>query len=157
MDRNEFDICYTRYADMVYRIAYLITRNTADAEDVVQDTFFRCLQTEKPFVSEEHRKAWLIRTAQNAAKDRLRLAFRRFSTALTEDAAVPEEDTQQTELRDAILKLPAKYKLPLYLHYYEGYNTAEIAGILHIKESTVRSQMKRARDKLKLDLSPTSD
>jgi len=157
LDHAELDQLFAAYADMVYRIAFLIVRNAADAEDVVQDTFLRLWRYEKPFASAEHRKAWLIRTARNRAKDRLRAAALRLSAPLQEDAAVTPPETEAAELRDAVLRLPGPYKLPVYLFYYEGYGTAEIAKILHRKESTVRSQLKRAREQLRLDLKDGKD
>ena len=68
---------YAAYGDMIYRLALQRTRNRADAEDVLQDVFFRCLRRAPEFESREHQKAWLIRAALNSSNSLLSSAFRR--------------------------------------------------------------------------------
>lgn len=139
-----------RYADMVQRICFYYLKNDADTEDVFQNVFLKYMLHEKPFSDEEHEKAWLLRVAINACKDYLKSFFRRNTVSLdavNEMAAVIPEDHR--DVMGAVLSLPAKYKDPVYLHYYEGYSAAEIGKILGKKENTVYSLLSRGRKLLK--------
>lgn len=146
---KEITEIYNRHVDTVYRVCYSFMKNTADTEDMVQESFLRLLSSGVGFVSEEHEKAWLIVTASNLCKDTLKKWWRR-----TEDIDDPALGLQQPpfevdEVLDAILKLPADQKCAVYMYYYEGYSTAEIASYLHCPHATVRSRLSRARKTLK--------
>ena len=67
-DREIAEI-YERHKKTVFRVCFAYMKNTADTEDAVQDTFFQLIKTGKPFESEEHEKAWLIRTATNICRN----------------------------------------------------------------------------------------
>lgn len=149
---KEITEIYNRQVDTVYRICFSFMKNTVDTEDMVQETFLRLLGSGVGFVSEEHEKAWLIVTASNLCKDTLKKWWRR-----TEDIDDPALGLQQPpfeidEVLGAIMKLPADQKTAVYMHYYEGYSTAEIAGYLHCPQATVRSRLSRARKTLKRKL-----
>lgn len=64
----------------------------------------------------------------------------------------PFPSPEHSELMDAVLTLPAKYRVPIYLHYYEDYSCDEVAALLHIPSATVRTRLRRARALLKIDL-----
>ena len=155
-DKDIEDI-YRRYVDMLYRVAYSFMKNSADAEDMVQETFIRLLRSGTSFVSEQHEKAWLIVTVSNLCKSALRSPWQRREAldAITEPPTV--EDAPPDEALDAVLALPEDYKLPVYLYYYEGYPTADIARMLDVAPATVRSRLNRARKKLKLTLGGVYD
>lgn len=140
---------YYRHVDTVYRICFSYMKNAADTEDMVQETFLKLMTHSQQFESESHEKAWLIVTAANTCKDELRRWKRRLEHLVPQ--SVPDNTTYEpcSSMLDAILALPAKYKDIVYLHYYEGYRTAEIATLLHRPESTVRNQLSRARKMLK--------
>lgn len=136
---------YERQADTVYRVCFSFMKNASDAEDMVQETFLKLISCKKKFESEEHEKAWLIVTASNTCKDELRRWKRRLENMnvfLHRGNTVQREDS---EIRQQVLDLPVKYRQVIYLHYYEGYRTAEIANMLHCSESTVRNQLLRGR------------
>ncbi len=145
---------YARYADMVYRIAYLMLQNSAEAEDILQDVFIRLLRNPTPFHSEEHQKAWLITTAKNAARDLLKSAWRKKTTAITQvpEPIYPDHTSMGSDVAAAVFGLGEKYRIPLYLYYYEGYKTEEIAKMLQIRPATIRSRLHTARKKLRLML-----
>lgn len=150
-DKDIEDI-YRRYVDMLYRVAYSFMKNSADAEDMVQETFIRLLRSGTSFASEQHEKAWLIVTVSNLCKSALRSPWQR-RTGLDDMAEPPAAaDVTPDETLEAVLALPEDYKLPVYLFYYEGYPTAEIARMLGVAPATVRSRLNRARKKLKLTL-----
>ena len=150
-DKDIEDI-YRRYVDMLYRVAYSFMKNSADAEDMVQETFIRLLRSGTSFASEQHEKAWLIVTVSNLCKSALRSPWQR-RTGLDDMAEPPAAaDVTPDETLEAVLALPEDYKLPVYLFYYEGYPTAEIARMMDVAPAPVRSRLNRARKKLKLTL-----
>ena len=155
MDDRACDIesIFRRHAQTVYRVCYSFMGNAADAEDATQATFMKLIDHPRDFDSEEHEKAWLIVCASNLCKDILKSAGR------TRVVAMPEQepaDQRQADLidatLDAVLRLPSKYKDVVYLHYYEGYKTDEIARMLDEKPSTVRNRLRDARMMLRKTL-----
>ena len=143
---------YNRQVDTVYRICYSFMKNTHDTEDMVQETFLRLMSSGIVFQSEEHEKAWLIVTASNLCKDTLKKWWRK-----TEDISDPSLGLQQppfeiNSVLEAILELPKDQKTAVYMYYYEGYSTADIARYLGCPHATVRSRLSRARKTLKMKL-----
>lgn len=159
---ESFDAVMRLYSPTVYRIAFTRLRNAADAEDVSQDVFVRYFKADLTFDSEEHRKAWLIRCAVNCANTAASTAERRhrddsadweqLCEQLPSDSSV-EEAAERSDRRGSVLKavmeLKPKYRTVVYLFYFEELSTAQIAEITKTRESTVRSQLSRARDILK--------
>jgi RNA polymerase sigma-70 factor (ECF subfamily) len=151
-DTNLTDI-YSRYVDMVYRICFMLLKDIPEAEDASQTVFIKLMRSNKEFENEEHLKAWLIVTAQNTCKDILKSFWKSRRTdyeSLDQHAYAMKNSV--SEIREKVMSLPAKYKLPVYLYYYEGYSTAEIAEMLNIKHATLRTQLRTARQNLKLML-----
>ena len=147
---NNLDALFRTYGDMVYRLALVRTKSVADAEDVVQEVFLRCLKHNPVFQSAEHQKAWLIKVTVNCSKTLLGSAFRRHS--VPEDALgelASEDETTDSTVYDAVLKLPEKYRTAIHLYYYEDYSVREIATVMRTTESTVKSWLHRARGMLK--------
>lgn len=150
---NDLDSLFRTYGDMLYRLALVRTRSAADAEDVVQEVFLRCLKTAPRFESAEHQKAWLIKVTVNCSKSLLGSAFRRHS--VPEDAAgelVSDAEQSYSDVYEAVLKLPEKYRTAIHLFYYEDYSVKEIASLMRTTESTVKSWLHRARGMLKESL-----
>lgn len=141
------------HSAMVYRLAYARCGNHADAEDVYQEVFFRFFRSNPQIESEEHLRAWLIRTTVHTSLNLLKSAWRRYFRSMPEHYDAPtggiEENPQLENLRSALKKLPEKQRVVIHLYYYEGLSTEEIAQVLGEKPSTVRSHMKRGREKLK--------
>ena len=135
-----------KHEGRLYRTAVAIMGNRADAEDIVQDAFIKVLEKRPDFESPEHEIAWLIRVTVNLCRSRLRSKWWKKTVPLLDSYPARSESEQQ--LMETILSLPAKYRIVLHLFYYEGYSTREIADITDQKESTVRSQLTRARQKL---------
>ena len=140
---------YLRHVDMVYRLCFSFLKNRADAEDLTQECFLQALRCGKRFDSVEHEKAWLIVTASNLCKNALKKASRR-DESLEEHPELPTQgDGERREVLDAIFRLPPDYKTAVYLYYYEGYTTPEIAQMLHCPRATVQSRLFRARKLMK--------
>ena len=146
----QFEEAYDTYATSVYRLAMVYLGQCTDAEDVTQETFIRLLCRAPAFENEAHRKRWLLRVAANLCRDQLRGFWHRRVTELedTLPAAPPEEQEALT----AVMALPEHYRLPIHLHYYEGYSVAEIAEILKLGQSAIKMRLKRGRELLKLKL-----
>ena len=139
------------YANMVYRIAFSYTGKRDEADDIFQEVFIRYINYDKPFTSEEHRKAWLIRVTVNCSKSLFRSFWKRNIKPVEE---VDEKETtfemqEETDLYLALMKLPKKYRTVIHLYYYEDLSTKDISRILQENESTIRSRLKRGREKLK--------
>lgn len=146
------------YMPMVYRIAFTRLANRSDAEDVTQDVFVRYLRSNLTYNDEEHRKAWLIRCAVNCAKTLASSAWFRHKSDPEEleklgSEGSPDSDIERLERRGAVLSavmsLPPKYRTVIHLFYFEDMSVAQISGVTGIKESTVKSQLSRARDMLR--------
>ena len=136
----------------ILRLAYSYLHNMEDAEDILQETLIKFVTTKPVFENEKHRKAWLLTVAANLAKNRIEYNRVRSSEELNEEiagAAPEEEEDDLSYVWEAVKKLPDNQREVIHLFYQEGYKTAEIANILGRKEATIRSDLKRARDKLK--------
>ena len=146
---------YTRYAqlymDMVYRVAFGYVKSGADADDVTQAVFLRLWRRRPDFESEAHAKHWLLRVTVNESKRLLCSPWRR-SEPLDGCEALPLPSPEHRELLDAVLRLKPKYRTALYLYYYEGLSTQEIASVLGIPQNTVLTHLRRAREQLKIQL-----
>ena len=106
------------------------------------------MQKAPEFESEEHRKAWLLRVTANLAKNKIDYNKVRETDELSEEL-ISSEKEDLSFVWDAVKSLPVKYREVIHLYYEEGYQTADIAEILGLNDSTVRSNLKRGRDKLK--------
>ena len=152
MTERDFTAAAERYLDMVYRIALNWFRRSADAEDAAQTVMLRLWQSEAAFADEEHLRRWLVRVTLNVCKDISRSPWHRRTVSLE---ACPEpvfSTPERGELYQAVMALPVKYRMPLYLYYYEGYSVTEVGELLHLKVSTVQTRLARARAKLKEEL-----
>ena len=141
------------YASTVKRICFIHLKNEADTEDICQTVFLKYAMNDKVFDSEAHEKAWIIRVTINACKDLLKSFFRKHTVSL--DAYVEQGgvvDAAHSEVLEAVLALPEKYRRVIYLHYYEGYPAADIAEILRINVNTVYTQLTRAKTLLRDEL-----
>ena len=142
------EMILTRFGDSILRYAYTYLHNMSDAEEVLQDTLVQFLKTAPEFESENHEKAWLLRVAANLSKNRIRYNKLRETDELN-DELVAEEREDLSFVWEAVKSLPVKYREVIHLFYHEGYQTAQIAKILGRNESTVRSDLRRGREKLK--------
>lgn len=137
-----------RHGESILRLAYSYLHNQSDAEDILQDTLIQYLRTSPTLESPAHEKAWLLRVAGNLSKNLLRAQGYRQADQL-EETLVAQEREDLSYVWEAVKALPVPYREAIHLFYYEGYSTAQIAQILDQKESTVRSRLKRGREKLK--------
>ena len=141
------DVLYLfhRYRDDVYRLAVNYTRSPQEAEDVCQTVFLKLL--EQPDLMPGREKAWLMQVTANECRDLLRSSWWKRTVPLEQAFQIPKTEADETIY--LLRKLPPKYRVVLYLHYYEQYTTAEIAQLLKIPAGTVSTRLKRARERLK--------
>ena len=144
-----FQRAVEQYGDMVFRLALSYLKNSADAEDVMQETLLKFYTETRPFDSPDHERFWLVRVAVNECKKLLRSPWRRRTGSLEELGEPAVFDTPaQSELYRQVMSLPPKYRAAIYLHYYEGFSVGEIAGAMGAKPSTVQTWLMRARGQL---------
>ena len=152
-ERCDIEQIFRRHAQTVYRVCYSFMGSAADAEDAMQATFMKLIDHPRTFESEQHEKAWLIVCASNLCKDLLKSAGYKRVTAMPEhEPADPRTQNPIDTTLDAVLRLPDRYKIVVYLYYYEGYKTDEIARMLGEKPSTVRNRLSDARKMLRKSL-----
>ena len=161
------------YSDMLFKIAYARMGNRADAEDIVQETFYQYFRASKNFEDEEYEKAWLIRDTLNGCRKVWRNSFYRRRSDVPDPEQIFVEEEQEMGERDpeeafldkekaravleAVWKLPVTYRDVIHLFYYEELSVKEIAVILQRKVSTVTSQLTRGREILKKNLKEEYD
>ncbi|WP_042163514.1 RNA polymerase sigma factor [Paenibacillus gorillae] len=151
---DELAEVFNNYASMVYRIAFMFLKNVVEAEDATQTVFVKLLKYQGKFEGDEHIKAWLIITAKNTCKDELK-SWRRWLQRHNPEQIEQQGYVQEfsnSDVWEKVMSLNNKYKLPIYLYYYEGYSTLEISDILCLNHATVRTHMRTARKKLKIML-----
>ncbi len=142
-----------KYKDMVYRAAIAAVGNFADAEDIMQEVFFKYFKYHPQFESDTHEKAWFLRVTMNESKNLLRSAWHRRRADVDLSKLVDQSATERdSEVLEAVLSLPEKYRIAIYLHYYENYQIAEIARITSQSEAAVAQQLSRGRKKLEKKL-----
>lgn len=152
LDRREAERLVETYSDLILRLSYTYLKHTEDAQDICQTVFLRLLEKPRTFAGPEHEKAWIIRTTVNACKDVLKSSWRTRTCDLEACAEVPAPEMQDDTILAAVQALPDAYRIPIYLHYYEGYKTREIAEMLGERPATINTRIDRARGKLRKQL-----
>lgn len=140
-----------KYSSLIFRIAYCILCNLADAEDAVQETFLKYLTKAPVFNDEEHKKAWLIKVSANISKNMLMFRLKRETVNIDDigDIGIDQSDYETFEM---IMNLPSKFKVVMTLYYVEGYRSKEIAEITGISEDAVRKRLQKGRELLRKEI-----
>ena len=146
MDKQYIEELYERNVDRMYKICFIFFKgNKSNIEDAIQSIFVKVMEKNIVFDSLEHEKAWFIVATNNYCKNKVKHWWNK-NVELDFDV-LEENKIDQTLLE--VLNLPDKYKIPIYMHYYEGYSCNEIAKMLKTKENTVYSYLHRGRLLLK--------
>ena len=135
---------------MVYRLALSRVKSKEEAEDIFQEVFIKVYEKMPEFVSKEHEKYWIIRVTINLSKNFLTTAWHRKVTSLEQEIVF--EELEEKDVYFEVLRLPLKYRTILQLFYYENLKIEEIAEALKISQNTVKTRLRRAREKLKINL-----
>lgn len=144
---TKFRNIYNLYKNDLFRLAISYTKNVSDAEDVIQEVFIKLYKNITDLHNDEHIKYWLIVTTINTCKNLNKSYWKRNIRSINEIDV--SKELNNNEILDELFKLPNKYRIVIFLYYYEGYKTKEIASILNTKESTIISILNRGRNKLK--------
>lgn len=148
---TEFREFYDRQVKRVYRLAMVLMGNISDAEDVTQTVFLKAWEKKPDFRDSDHEIAWILTTTRNQCKDIHKSFYRRKRTDL-ENAPEPQvtlETQMDSEIWEALQRLTEKYRMVLYLYYYEGYSVRELSVILGRRESTLQTQLATGRKQIK--------
>ena len=137
-----------KYIQTVYSVCVMRLSGNSDVDDCVQNTFLKLYERPPDFTDENHLKAWLLRVAINECRMTVRKTLRFVPLDNLRESSFPRSD-DEGDLSWALMQLNGKYREVLYLYYAEGYSTEEIARILNKNHSTVRTMMRRGREKLK--------
>lgn len=147
-----------RYSDTVRRLCMIHLKNYADTEDIFQTVFLKYVLSSVRFENDEHEKAWFIRVTINACKDLLKSFFRSHTVSLEEVMELPAElSPDHSEVLEAVLSLPQKYRDVVYLHYFEEYTAPEISRALGKNVNTVYTLLKRSKQILREKLGGDGD
>lgn len=147
---DEIEETVRTYSNMLFKLCFTLLCNREDAEDAVSDTLYKYITKAPHFNDPEHKKAWLIRVATNACKDKHRFNKRHKTINIDEISEYCIEESDVSILEN-VLALPVKYKTVIHLFYIEGYKTSEIADIVGISPSAVRKRLQYGRQLLKLE------
>ncbi len=149
---NDISVAYEKYSDMLYRIALTEIRSPEDAMDAVQDVFLKYMKKSILFSSEEHEKAWFIRSTINRCRDIYRKNSVRNHEDISEMENLVASDEVSEEAKDvlyAVEQLPEKLRTVIVLHYLEGVSVEMTAKALKISSSAVKMRLSRGREMLK--------
>ncbi|WP_047981999.1 sigma-70 family RNA polymerase sigma factor [Ornithinibacillus contaminans] len=143
------------------RLAVNYVKDRETAKDMVQNTFIKCYENLDNFRYESSIKTWLYRITINQCKDYLKSwNYRKIQAKnyienvgvskliSTEETIIKMEESK--EMKDYIFSLPPKYREVLFLYYYKSLSISEIADITELKENTIKTRLKRAKERLKL-------
>ena len=147
MNTQQFEWVVETYSPMLLRIAFLYLKSTVEAEDIAHEVLLTYWQKDPSFPTESARKSWLYKVTANRCRDQIRSHWFRNREELP--AELPYLPPEESALLDAMLKLDAKYRIPIHLHYYEGYSLKEIGKILNLRPSTVGTRLHRGKELLK--------
>ena len=147
MDKDEFSRQARDATQSLYRVACAYLASPPDRDDAVQEALLRAWEKRNTLREERYFRTWLTRILINSCKETLRRQKREAPTADFPEAAAPQG--ADPALWESLRALDEKYRATVILHYRDGYGIREIASILRIPESTVKTRLSRARQQLK--------
>lgn len=166
MEHNEItEQVIRQYSPMVWRIAITRTQSQSDAEDIFQEVFLKLVMNEKPFETEENRKAWLIRVTINCCNSHFVTPWHKNVTSMddvmlsqvADETGAYEIPEEGPDIYAQVLKLPQNMRDVILLYYYEDMSIREISQVLQTSEANIKKRLSRARQKLKLELEDKGD
>lgn len=150
--KEQFSCLAKKYMDTVFRLAFNYTKSQSEADDVTQEVLIRLYRTDKEFESEDHIKHWIIRVTINECKKTFLSPWKRVEPIEDYASTLSFTSPEHSELFYAVMDLPKKYRVPIFLHYYEDYSCEEISSFLGIANATVRTRLRRGREMLKTEI-----
>ena len=152
MTKEQFSAKILAMERSLYCVAKTLLRNDEDCADAIQNAILKAYGKLHTLKNEKYFKTWVTRIVINESYAILRANKRlvSYEEYMSEEQAAKEEE--YSPVFEEITKMKDKYRLPFVLHYVEGYTTAEIAKMLGLSEGTVKTQLFRARNQLKVQL-----
>lgn len=147
-----FTQLFNKYYDDVFRLSYSYSLNIQDAEDITQRTFIKLYKHINKFQDNDYVKRWLFIVAINDTKSLLKSNWKKKNIYTDELENFGYKFQDNFDLIISLNRTSKKYRIPLFLYYYEGYSIDEISTLMNIKNSTIKSILKRGREKLKREL-----
>lgn len=155
MKNEEAVRLFDEYSDDLYRFAVSYVRSKQDAEDIVQEVFTKLLGKHIR-LNKDTEKTYLMTMTANLCKDHLKSAARKtnvdLDSAETESQYFDDFTDRNKEIYDELMRLESQFRVPIYLHYYDGYSYKEIAGILALSESAVAMRINRGKEIIRIKL-----
>ena len=148
---TDFIKIYHLLKNDILRLAFSYTKNISDAEDITQEVFIKLYENFSKFKTEEHLKKWCIKVTINKCKNLFLSSWKKkicYLNEKNENKNYTNFPVKKDEVLNAILELPPKYRIIIILYYYNGYKIHEIAELLKMKETTIKTRLKRAKSKL---------
>lgn len=152
LPKEQFIEVAEKYMDTIFRTAFHYLKNQPEADDITQEVLLKLYHTGKEFENEAHIKHWLLRVTINCCKKVFLSPWHKTEPLENYADKLSFSTPEHSDLFFMIMELPRKYRLAIYLYYYEDYSTEEIAGILHIPKATVATHLHRGRELLKRKL-----
>ncbi|MXR03238.1 sigma-70 family RNA polymerase sigma factor [Bacillus anthracis] len=157
------DEIMNKYGQEVLQLVYSYVNNKEVAEDVTQDIFVKCYKSLHTYKGNSNLKTWLWRIAINHCKDYLKSWYNKKVIVTEDDFTYMESQKESAEqiviqnaedsrLASAVMSLPIKYREVIYLFYYEELSIKEIATVIEVKENTIKTRLKKAKELLKKGL-----
>jgi len=153
--KQEFNGIYELYVNDIYRLVFSYILNPQDTQDILQRVFVKLFKNSYILEKEpDEIKKWLIAVAANEAKDFLRSFWKaRINLVdLNNNQLTTEEYDKKNKLMNELKSIKKKYRIPLFLFYFEGYSAKEIADILHTSEASIKMKLSRGRKLLKQEM-----
>lgn len=139
------------YGQDLFKIAYVKLKSETDAEDIVQEVFYKYIKYPLEFKNLEQEKHWLFKVTVNLCKNLLKSGWKTRTVPFEEEYLKLQYEEQYNVLEE-VQKLDYKYRGVVQLFYFEQLNTKQISKILKISESNARVRLNRARKDLKLEI-----
>ncbi len=150
MMNEEYTRIFNLFKNDIYRLAFSYTKNYLDSDDIVQSVFIKLYKNFDKFEDDTSIKKWLTRVTINECKTLFLSAWKRKMFPITDkEENVVMDQQKDSSLIDALFQLPKKYRIVLFLFYYEDYKIKEISEILNVKEATIKTRLTRGRSLLK--------
>jgi|LFRM01.1.fsa_nt_gb RNA polymerase sigma-70 factor (ECF subfamily) len=149
MNQRDFEKYYNMFFDDLFRYVLTIVKNEEDTKDILQETFIKLFKSNDVFASDQHVKSWLLKVSRNASTNIFRHWYTNKRIEVTDFSSFQSDLNDDHKVLQEVFDLPLKYRQVIYLHYYEGYSIKEISNLLNKNESTIKTQLSRARERLK--------
>jgi RNA polymerase sigma-70 factor, ECF subfamily len=158
---NQLEDIMSMFGEEIKRLIYSFTKNWSITEDLTQEVFVAVYLNLDNFREESHIKTWVYRIAINKSKDYLRSwSYRKMiiTDTFTQDVDKHSEqpdvllvkNNENKQLFERVMKLPLKYREVIVLFYLKELSIEEVGTVLQLNTSTVKTRLKRGRDKLKI-------